>query len=509
VTGAALLAALALAGLYPVALAVAAVLVPLLVLVYLWSVDAYEEEPARVLGLTILWGAAAGVGLGVLTGTVQARHAELVARTTAHSVAWNGVVLPLLALALSLPGPLVLLPYRRFDDTVDGVAFGSASAVALAGAALLARSSTFLSDGLAPVGATTPWVLRLLTLGVVVPVITAAAVGAAAGALWLRFRAPARDRGALGALGHPVPALLLAAAALVGAGLLQLYLDRWAALAALAGVAAGCVLWLRQLIHVGLVEEAARREEAGRTTCAECGLETPRLGFCAHCGVALAALPKRGAGRSAAAALALGLALASGAAAAAVAAARPSPPRPPCVGRRHCAGTLLVPALVDGAVWRSSSGTQLEYDPTRWSASNATADSIVLTSSGPIGGLDVRVFVAAEPAASTSLVSELGAARSTLTSLYPTLAPDLPANQPLTPAIGSAFGIGEADAGTTADERNPVEAMLLAASRDDVDVLVAAWTDNAHALGGSGPYPTFAVVDQILETFRWPSEAVS
>ena len=87
---------------------------------------------------------------------------------------------------------------------LDGVTFGGAAAVTFAGAELLTHSSEFLSGGLAPVGLVAPWTLRVLTLGVAVPVLAAAAIGALAGALWLRFRAPQTDSRPHKLLAQPV-----------------------------------------------------------------------------------------------------------------------------------------------------------------------------------------------------------------------------------------------------------------------------------------------------------------
>lgn len=513
--GAAVLVALALARLYPLALVVSAVLVPLLGLLSFWYVDVYEDEPVRVLLFTVAWGVGTGVGFAFLTDAVQAPHAELLSRTTAHSVVWNGVLLPVIGLALVLIGPLVLLPYRKFNDTLDGATFGGVAAITFVGASLFTHSSSFLSAGFEPVGQSTPWLLRLLTLGLVVPVIALTAVGAATGSLWLRYRAPARDRRALGVLGHPVPALIVAACALVGSALLQLYLSRWIALAALAALSVPLVLWLRQVVHVGLTEEAAERPARASRTCLNCGHAAGGGAFCSNCGVALAALPKQSRGHGPAVVLAAGGLLVAAIAVAVLLAVRPAPARPFCAGKRHCGGPPVAsvalstaPPLVDGRIWRSSRGVRLEYDPALWTASAAgDGSSIFLTSSGRIGGLDMRLFVDAEPAGASSSAARIGAERDYLVGLYPSLALDGPDEQPLTPSIGSAFGVGEADAGTTADERNPVEAMLLDAQKDGVDVLVAAWTDNPHGLGGDAPYPAFLVVDQLLETFTWPSEA--
>src|SRR5919198_292042 len=55
---------LAVAGLYTLALVAAAVLVPLLTVLYLWDVDIYEDEPASVMAFTMGWGGVAGVGGG-------------------------------------------------------------------------------------------------------------------------------------------------------------------------------------------------------------------------------------------------------------------------------------------------------------------------------------------------------------------------------------------------------------------------------------------------------------
>ena len=58
--GVALVIVLAIVGAFPLAVSTAAVLVPLLMVLYLWDVDVYEDEPRTVLGATMLWGAVMG-----------------------------------------------------------------------------------------------------------------------------------------------------------------------------------------------------------------------------------------------------------------------------------------------------------------------------------------------------------------------------------------------------------------------------------------------------------------
>ncbi len=59
--GSLLVVALALLGLFPVAIVAAGILVPLITIIYLYDVDVYEDEPIRVILLTFIWGALVGV----------------------------------------------------------------------------------------------------------------------------------------------------------------------------------------------------------------------------------------------------------------------------------------------------------------------------------------------------------------------------------------------------------------------------------------------------------------
>ncbi|MDQ2984059.1 MAG: PrsW family intramembrane metalloprotease [Actinomycetota bacterium] len=291
--GIALVVALELLRLFPLALAAAAVLVPLLVVIYLYDVDEYEDEPLRVVALTVLWGAAAGVAVGLLGRYISPSHLGPVAESTQKRLFVRGLGLPLLATALMLAGPLILLPYRKFNDTLDGATFGAACAVTFVGAQVLAQSTDLFSAGFRPEGLVYPRIVYLLEFAVAMPVLAAGAIGSAAGALWLRYRAPARDRAALGWLGDPFFASLAAAALMVAASFVLLYVPwRTAALVLLLVLAAIALVWLRQVIHVGLIQEASEIEVGPEITCANCHHTTPQHSFCINCGISLRALPK-------------------------------------------------------------------------------------------------------------------------------------------------------------------------------------------------------------------------
>jgi hypothetical protein len=218
----------------------------------------------------------------------------LVDEATASRILLRGLALPALATGLAIVGPLLLLPYRKFNDVLDGATFGVASASCLVGAQVLTQSSSSFAAGLRPVGEVWPWVVRVLELGLALPVLAGAAVGAAVGAIWLRHRAPVRDRDALGLLGRPTVAVAAATALVCAGSLVQLAVGRASALALLAALDALALVWLRQVIHLGLIQEAGEVPVGPALACANCGRETPRHSFCAHCGVSLLALPKPG-----------------------------------------------------------------------------------------------------------------------------------------------------------------------------------------------------------------------
>ncbi len=283
--------ALALLGLYPVAVVAAAALVPLVMVIYLYDVDLYEDEPLRVYALTFAWGALAGAALGLLLrATVQVD--PLGPGPDGGFILLRGVVVPLLSVALMLVGPLVLLPYRRFNDVLDGASFGATSAVAFVGAQVIAQSIDLFGAGLRPGGDSLLWIARLLTHGVGLPLVAAGAVGAVCGALWLRYRAPVRDRARLGPLGRPLVALIGGAALYVAAVLSLLLLREILALAAVSLLALVALVWLRMVIHLGLLQESMEILIGDPIVCTNCHHSTLTHTFCGNCGVALRALPK-------------------------------------------------------------------------------------------------------------------------------------------------------------------------------------------------------------------------
>jgi hypothetical protein len=287
----ALLALLAV-GAYPVALVVAAILVPVLILIYVYSVDVYEETPLAAVALTMVWGAAWGIAFGLGTRAISHSGSRFGGNQLGDILLF-GVAVPLAGEAAMVLGPLALLRHRSYNDVLDGATFGVASAVTFVGAQVIAGSLDLFGGGPTPIGEALPWVARIASIAVALPVLAAGAIGSVVGAFWLRYRSPVRDRDALGLAGNPLVAVVLAAALLVAAALATYLPGPIVNLAVQLAIAALALLWLRRTLHLGLLEEAREIEIGDEIICANCGMPTRRHTFCGNCGISLQALPKR------------------------------------------------------------------------------------------------------------------------------------------------------------------------------------------------------------------------
>jgi hypothetical protein len=288
--GVLLVIGLALIGAFAVGIVAGAVLVPLLMVLYLYVVDIYEDEPLSVVAATMLWGAAAGAVFAFAASSIQTPSPF--AGGTSSQLLVHGIVLPVIAAALMFVGPLALLPARRFNDVLDGATFGAASGASFVAAQVVVSALPLLSGGLLPGGDPLPWSVQLVSLAVLQPVIAAGSIGAATAAVWLRYRAPVRDRDALGPLGSPVIAVVAAMGLVVAAGLARTGLALIPESIVLLAIAAVALLWLRRALHLGLIEELHELEEAPVVRCPNCGRGTPDVGFCGHCGISLMAVPR-------------------------------------------------------------------------------------------------------------------------------------------------------------------------------------------------------------------------
>ena len=295
-----LLVVLSLARLTGPAIAVAALGIPLIYLLYLYQVEVYEDEPVLIVGATLVLGVVVGAVWAYVTGPriTQILLGDSTFGVTAGNVALGGVVLPLAAQALMLLGALALYPRRRYDEALDGFTFGAAGALGFTLAGTIVTLLPTLHQGFqssVPVGSN---LLDTLRQGLLAPLINASTTGLLAGALWLR-RGPIR-RLRFHAIAVSWGAVLIGVVVLrVYLGLVSvLLLDPLREAAAQVIALVLLIVWVRVAIHQMLLTEAVETPIGPDMPCSHCHFVVPRMAFCAHCGIATRATPKAGSGRA-------------------------------------------------------------------------------------------------------------------------------------------------------------------------------------------------------------------
>jgi len=523
--GAVLVIALAAFRLFPVAVIVAALLMPLLTVVYFYDVDIYEQSPAWAIGWTLGWGAAAGVGVGFLARALYPSGFALIDRGSSELLIRGGLIVPAVGVAVMLFGPLALLRYRLFNETLDGATFGAATAAAFSAGLAVVAGVGSLRSGLRPGGAQLPWIERLAALGIATPVLSMAAIGIASAALWLRFRAPVEDRSKLGPFGNPVVAILLAFALVIGGAVLEPLLATGLWLAALAVLCPVGLMLLRRAIHIGLLEEADEIPIGAQIVCANCGHQTASHTFCGNCGIALKALPNasragadvpQGAARARLGHTRLAprllvyagtLAVVAGIGVLVAVLSAPATRTPVCQPGIPCGAPPVVAHALSSqidapfqgyATWQSSGlGYELTYDPRNWKVEGENADSVELQSADGISTIVINGAAATQATPAALLSAKVGALSSDLLGLQSdTSASD----QLLGSHIGAVAGPGAVYKGTINTPQAPdttVPIALMAASNGRLTILatVVSYPQNVRFI--------YQQADGIIGSIDW------
>jgi hypothetical protein len=288
--GIALVVLLAALHLFAAATAAAAMLLAALYLLYLYEVEVYADEPWLLVGATMLAGGVLGFGFTALAGSA-ATSASL-GGDTGTSFVLRGFAIPLLGQSLMLVGPLFLyLARSRYREPLDGLTFGAASALGFSLASGLTALWPVIGGSLVGSGDPVDWALRLLRLGVLVPLVNATTTGMITASLWLqrydrRRAAKAREASVLAALlaGYGAQVVLAALTFFIQQLIVQVAV--WA-LATLA-----LMLYVRQVIHQALLAEGVAHEIGTDSQCAECHHIVPTMLFCPNCGAARQAAPR-------------------------------------------------------------------------------------------------------------------------------------------------------------------------------------------------------------------------
>jgi hypothetical protein len=205
----------------------------------------------------------------------------------------TGVGLPLLALLLMVLGPLALFFFRRrFDEVLDGLAFGVASALGFAAAQSIVYTWLLITGPILRTGNALSWALPTIRISILVPLLDAATAGLICAALWA-WRRPAEGR-EVGWLAWPPAAVLVAALGQVIPNVASdLFGGEIRDLIWYAIVLVILILCVRHVLHHSLIARAHALGHGGMLRCPHCGRAAPDLPFCPHCGLALRSTAKR------------------------------------------------------------------------------------------------------------------------------------------------------------------------------------------------------------------------
>jgi hypothetical protein len=279
----------AVAGLQAPVIAVSALAVPLLFLVYVFEIDPLEIRFAVPTALLFVAGAALGVGWGLLLGPLAADSLLPAYSPSLLSggVLVSAVVVPAAGLLLMvLPVAVARLWRSEPSEALDGFTGGAAGALGLTLAATLTELAPLLRHGNVVPGSSVLAVLtQAVVRGVSVPVVAAATAGYVGATLWQR-----RGRGSAAGgrwLTSPLLALAVALALAVGLGFADdAGLPDITLLAVHLAAAALALLVVRVGLHHVLLHEQRDVRIGPPRRCPHCHQVEPAMPFCPNCGVA-------------------------------------------------------------------------------------------------------------------------------------------------------------------------------------------------------------------------------
>jgi hypothetical protein len=294
-----LLLIFSLAGTSAPLIAVSALGVPLLFLIYIWEVDPYEGSFLLPTSISLLLGAGLGVGWAIVGGHYvdNALVPSLTSSLTSNTAVVAAVAVPAIGqLSMCVPMVIVRAAQRGRIESLDGFVSGATGALGFTLAATIDLMSPWLRDGQLTHGTILANATQVILRGVTLPLISALATGFIAMAFWAKTGSrPTSAKAAW--LTSPILALGLALIVQIGLGFTDISTLSDAALIAIHVSALGALIVITRLgVHYVLLHEALDVTIGGPRVCANCFHLVPAMAFCPQCGVAdrAVARPHRG-----------------------------------------------------------------------------------------------------------------------------------------------------------------------------------------------------------------------
>ncbi|HYZ56116.1 MAG TPA: PrsW family intramembrane metalloprotease [Streptosporangiaceae bacterium] len=280
---------MAVAGLQAPVIALSAVAVPLLFLLYVYEIDPLEAGFVAPTAIIFVAGAALGVAWGLISGPVVASSLlpGYAVSLAGAGVLWSAVAIPAIGQLLMLVPVVITRLWRAArNGALDGFTAGAAGALGLTMAATLTEMTPLLRNGNLVTGSSALATLTEAVIrGISGPLVAAAATGYVGAALWHRRG----SRSVAGGRWLTSPLLALAVALVVQAALgladAAVLPDAVLLIVHLAAAAAA-LLVLRIGLHHLLLHEHREVQIGPPRVCPHCRRVVPAMPFCPMCGVA-------------------------------------------------------------------------------------------------------------------------------------------------------------------------------------------------------------------------------
>ena len=291
----ALLLAFALAGTSGPLIAVSALGVPLLFLLYIWEVDPYEGSFLLPTFVCLLIGAGLGTGWAIIGGSYvdKALLPSLTSSLTSGTAIAAAIAVPAIGqLLVCVPLVVARFMQRGPIESLDGFVAGASGALGFTLAATVDLMAPWLSNGQLTHQSVLANATQVILRGISLPLITAMATGFIGAAYWAKIGASSTS--AKGEwIASPAVALVVALLIQIGLGFADIAaLSDTALIVIHLGAIALLLLATRVGIHHVLLHEALDVTVGAPRVCAHCTHLVPTMAFCPQCGVAERAISR-------------------------------------------------------------------------------------------------------------------------------------------------------------------------------------------------------------------------